>query len=190
MNLQEYAAAAKSGRIIALNGKVNHEMVKALRLQVKELLEKNITGPYVLTLTTPGGDIEQAFVLYHDLVTLDAMAKLTIVCQSNVTSAGIDIILAVPTERRFAFPFTKFYPHRVAFTWKTELDATVEEHAYTLKEYEAQINHTRKLEETLLSLAAESTGKDERWWREIWDQPRVIYTDEAIEIGLIKGLIE
>jgi ATP-dependent Clp protease protease subunit len=98
-------------RALVICGEIQSEVARAI---VEQLLALSATSndDITLYLHSPGGHVEAADTIYDMLAFV--RPRVTIVGTGWVASAGAQIFLAVPRERRYCLPNTRFLLHQPA----------------------------------------------------------------------------
>jgi ATP-dependent Clp protease protease subunit len=98
-------------RFVMVFGEIDDKMAHATCRRLLALSQES-DAPITLLISSPGGHVESGDAI-HDMIRF-VRAPVTIVGTGWVASAGTHIYLAVPKERRFALPNTRFMIHQPA----------------------------------------------------------------------------
>jgi ATP-dependent Clp protease, protease subunit len=164
------------GRFVMVFGEIDDTMDLTTCRRLLALSQES-DAPITLLLSSPGGHVESGDAI-HDMIRF-VRAPVNMVGTGWVASAGTHIYLAVPKERRFALPNTRFMIHQPA----GGAGGQASDIAIQAKE----ILRTRA---RIANVIARETGQPlERVAvdieRDFW-----MSTDEAIAYGLVSRVIE
>ncbi|WP_457420109.1 ATP-dependent Clp protease proteolytic subunit [Roseateles sp. P5_E7] len=164
------------GRFVMVFGEIDDKMALATCRRLLALAQES-DAPITLLISSPGGHVESGDAI-HDMIRF-VRAPVNVVGTGWVASAGTHIYLAVPKERRFALPNTRFMIHQPA----GGAGGQASDIAIQAKE----ILRTRA---RIAAVIARETGQPlERVAvdieRDFW-----MNTDEAIAYGLVSRVIE
>jgi len=164
------------GRFVMVFGEIDDKMALATCRRLLALAQDS-DAPITLLISSPGGHVESGDAI-HDMIRF-VRAPVNVVGTGWVASAGTHIYLAVPKERRFALPNTRFMIHQPA----GGAGGQASDIAIQAKE----ILRTRA---RIAAVIARETGQPlERVAvdieRDFW-----MNTDEAIAYGLVSRVIE
>jgi ATP-dependent Clp protease protease subunit len=164
------------GRFVMVFGEIDDKMALTTCRRLLALSQES-DAPITLLLSSPGGHVESGDAI-HDMIRF-VRAPVNMVGTGWVASAGTHIYLAVPKERRFALPNTRFMIHQPA----GGAGGQASDIAIQAKE----ILRTRA---RIANVIARETGQPlERVAvdieRDFW-----MSTDEAIAYGLVSRVIE
>lgn len=105
------AQLAFKSRFVLLFGEINDTVAHATCRRLLALSEQS-DAPITMLISSPGGHVESGDAI-HDMIRF-VRAPVTVIGTGWVASAGTHIYLAVPKERRFALPNTRFMIHQPA----------------------------------------------------------------------------
>jgi ATP-dependent Clp protease protease subunit len=164
------------GRFVMVFGEIDDKMALTTCRRLLALSQES-DAPITLLLSSPGGHVESGDAI-HDMIRF-VRSPVNMVGTGWVASAGTHIYLAVPKERRFALPNTRFMIHQPA----GGAGGQASDIAIQAKE----ILRTRA---RIANVIARETGQPlERVAvdieRDFW-----MSTDEAINYGLVSRVIE
>jgi ATP-dependent Clp protease protease subunit len=98
-------------RYVMIFGEIDDKMAQATCRRLLALSQES-DAPITLLISSPGGHVESGDAI-HDMIRF-VRAPVTVIGTGWVASAGTHIYLAVPKERRFALPNTRFMIHQPA----------------------------------------------------------------------------
>lgn len=98
-------------RYVMIFGEIDDKMAHATCRRLLALSQES-DAPITLLISSPGGHVESGDAI-HDMIRF-VRAPVTVIGTGWVASAGTHIYLAVPKERRFALPNTRFMIHQPA----------------------------------------------------------------------------
>ena len=96
-------------RFVMLFGEINHAVARATCTRLIALAEES-DAPINVLISSPGGHVESGDAI-HDIVRFIS-APVQMVGTGWVGSAATHLYLAVPRERRFCLPNTRFLIHQ------------------------------------------------------------------------------
>lgn len=99
-------------RTIILSGPINQRVAARVTAQLLAIGLEDSTAPITVVLNSPGGHVEAGDTI-HDMIRF-IPAPVRIVGTGWVASAAALIFVAVPRERRFCLPNTRFLLHQPA----------------------------------------------------------------------------
>lgn len=162
-------------RFIFVTGQIDDKMAKGVVAQLIALSEESKEPIYVL-VSSPGGHVESGDLI-HDMVRF-IPAPVTMIGSGWVASAGTHIFLAVPKERRFCLPNTRFLIHQPS--GGVGGSAT---------DIEIQAREIIKMRKRIADIIARETGqKPEKVLQDI-DRDNWMDPQEAIEYGLLSRVV-
>jgi ATP-dependent Clp protease protease subunit len=106
------ASRLLKARTIILSGPINPRVAARVTAQLLAIGLEDSTAPITLMLNSPGGHVEAGDTI-HDMLRF-IPAPVRIVGTGWVASAAALIFVAVPLERRFCLPNTRFLLHQPA----------------------------------------------------------------------------
>jgi ATP-dependent protease ClpP protease subunit len=190
MTLSEYQTAHRDKRVIHLNGNIDDEFITNFKKQIDVFTRPPGRESIIVCLASRGGNIMQGLALHSELTALAHGDRLWITCQSEVGAAAILVMLAVPRERRVAFPHTSFLLSKCNMNFKLDLSGPAKLHRIRLKEYENEIVELERREETFVEMLADGTGMSIEKTREMVCSPTYLSLNEAIDLGLISEVLK
>lgn len=163
-------------RYVMIFGEIDDKMAQATCRRLLALSQES-DAPITLLISSPGGHVESGDAI-HDMIRF-VRAPVTVIGTGWVASAGTHIYLAVPKERRFALPNTRFMIHQPA--------GGAGGQASDIAIQAREIIRTR---ERIAAVIARETGQPLA--RVAVDIERDFWmgTEEAIAYGLVSSVIE
>jgi len=163
-------------RYVMIFGEIDDKMAHATCRRLLALSQES-DAPITLLISSPGGHVESGDAI-HDMIRF-VRAPVSVIGTGWVASAGTHIYLAVPKERRFALPNTRFMIHQPA--------GGAGGQASDIAIQAREIIRTR---ERIAAVIARETGQPLA--RVAVDIERDFWmgTDEAIAYGLVSRVIE
>ncbi len=162
-------------RTILLTGEINDAQAKRVTERLLGYSALNL-DPITLILSSPGGHVESGDMI-HDMIGF-VPAPVRIVGTGWVASAGALIYCAVPRERRFCLPNTRFLLH--------EPRGGV---GGAASDVEIQAREILKMRERLNQIFAKATGQPIERIRTDTDRDFWMPAEEAIAYGLAGKII-
>jgi len=102
---------AFKSRFVLVFGEIDDKLARTVCERLI-LLSQDSDAPINMLISSPGGHVESGDAI-HDMIRF-VRAPVTVIGTGWVASAGTHIYLAVPKERRFALPNTRFMIHQPA----------------------------------------------------------------------------
>lgn len=163
-------------RTLIISGEINQRLAANV---IGQLLAMDSTGtdPITIYINSQGGHVESGDTI-HDLIRY-IRSPVRMVGTGWVASAGALIYVAVPRERRFSLPHTRYLLHQPAGGMRG-----------TAADVEIEAREIIKMRERLNRVFAERTGQsidriEEDTRRNFW-----LGAEEAVEYGLVGRIIE
>lgn len=174
----QYAVADRlfKSRIVIINGEITQELVGSVTGQLLALSSQS-DEPITLFIHSQGGHVDSGHAIYDAIRFVDARVRM--VGNGWVASAGALIYVAVPAEDRYCLPNTRFLLHQPSGGVKgSGSDIAIEAEEIV------------KMRRRLNKILAEATGKplekiEEDTQRNFW-----LTAEEAKEYGLVGSIIE
>lgn len=163
-------------RIIIINGEITQELVGNVAGQLLALSSES-NEPITLFIHSQGGHVDSGHAIYDAIRFIDARVRM--VGNGWVASAGALIYVSVPKEDRYCLPNTRFLLHQPSGGAKgSGSDIAIEAEEIV------------KMRERLNKIIAEATGKPiekvaEDTQRNFW-----LTAEEAKEYGLVGSIVE
>ena len=166
-------------RTILLSSDVTPKSARRVMEQLLVLESENEEAPITLIINSPGGDVSSGLAIY-DLIRF-IKPKVRIICSGLTASIATIILCAVPKERRFSMPNTRFLLHQPHIPMEVYGPAS---------ELEITAKEILKTKEVLNKILSEGTGQpleklEEDTKRDFW-----LDAKEALDYGLIGSVIQ
>lgn len=163
-------------RTLIISGEVNQKLASEVIGQLLAL-DAESDDPVTVFINSQGGHVESGDTI-HDMIRYIA-SPVRMVGTGWVASAGALIYVAVPRERRFSLPNTRFLLHQPAGGARG-----------TAADVEIEAREILKMRERLNRVFAEQTGQPlekvmEDTHRNFW-----LGAEEAVEYGLVGQIIQ
>lgn len=142
-----------------------------IELLCKEIDSNPSASEVIVSMSTPGGDVELAIEIYNFLRNLDC--RVTTVNTSFVNSAGILIFLA--GHERVCMSASSFYIHSVT----KKFNGT-----FTYKDLEREIQEMKGNTNKIINLLESNTLKSSTYWKTMMHKGVILQADKAIKLGL------
>ncbi len=140
-------------RQILLSGEINKPLAEKIVRQLL-VLEADSSDPIKIFIDSPGGDADAGYAIF-DMIRFISAPVYTI-GMGLVASAGSIILLAAPSERRFALPNSHYLIHQPLSGIKG-VATEIEIHAAELEKMRVKINELIAAE---TGLAVDKVAKD------------------------------
>ncbi|MCH3907783.1 MAG: ATP-dependent Clp protease proteolytic subunit [Sphaerochaeta sp.] len=162
-------------RSVVVSGEINKDSADAF---IKQLLVLDSEGDGKITvfINSPGGDVDAGFAMF-DTVRFIASPVVMVGC-GLVASAASLLYVAVPRERRFAFPNSTYLIHQPMSGMKG-VATDIQIHAAQLERLRTKLDH----------LIAEQTGKDISVVSKDTERDHWMTSEEALTYGLVGHII-
>jgi ATP-dependent Clp protease protease subunit len=163
-------------RVIVISGEINQELAGSVTSQLIALASQS-NEPITLFLHSQGGHVESGDSI-HDMIRF-INARVRIVGNGWVASAGAFIYVSVPVEDRYCLPNTRFLLHQPSGGAKgSGSDIAIEA--------EEIVKMRHRINEILSAGTNQPMEKiEEDTQRNFWLTP-----EEAVEYGLVGKIIE
>ncbi|MBP9762307.1 ATP-dependent Clp protease proteolytic subunit [Patescibacteria group bacterium] len=189
MDLRTYGDALKTRRVIHLTGTVDEAMLKVLRTQRDDIFKASAPAEIIVTLTTPGGDVDWGYAISDELEAIGCATSMRLLCLGNVCSMGVVIAMAVPRERRFASRNAVFYVHRGDLTFGGRTSGGPEEQDYAMLERAARLAFCKERHAASLRCIADGTGLSLEGVTALFDHPEYLTATKSLEKGFVSGIV-
>lgn len=162
-------------RSVVVSGEINKDSADAF---IKQLLVLDSEGDGKITvfINSPGGDVDAGFAMF-DTVRFIASPVVMVGC-GLVASAASLLYVAVPRERRFAFPNSTYLIHQPMSGMKG-VATDIQIHAAQLERLRTKLDH----------LIAEQTGKNISVVSKDTERDHWMTSEEALTYGLVGHII-
>lgn len=168
--------ALLDSRTILLTGGIDDKQARRVTERLLALSAIS-TDPILLVISSPGGHVESGDMI-HDMIAF-VKAPVNILATGWAASAGALIYTAVPKERRYALPNTRFLLH--------EPRGGVGGMA---SDVEIQAREIIRMRERLNRIFAEATGQTYEKIVEDTDRDYWMSAQEALDYGLVGKIIK
>lgn len=163
-------------RTLIISGEVNQKLASEVIGQLLAL-DAEADDPVTVFINSQGGHVESGDTI-HDMIRYIA-SPVRMVGTGWVASAGALIYVAVPKDRRYSLPNTRFLLHQPAGGARG-----------TAADVEIEAKEILKMRERLNRVFAEQTGQpleriEEDTHRNFW-----LSAEEAVEYGLVGRIIQ
>src|SRR5690625_3598872 len=163
-------------RIVIINGEITQDLVGKVAGQLLALASES-NEPITLFIHSQGGHVDSGHAIYDAIRFIDARVRM--VGNGWVASAGALIYVSVPLEDRYCLPNTRFLLHQPSGGVQgSGSDIAIEAEEIV------------RMRQRLNKILAEATGQplariEEDTQRNFW-----LTADEAKEYGLVGSIIE
>lgn len=165
-------------RTILLSGAVDKELAKKVINQLL-VLEAISSEPIKIMIDSPGGDVDAGYAIF-DMVRF-IKPEVTMIGMGLVASAAALILLAVPANRRFGLPNSRYLIHQPLLGGVFQGVAT---------DIEIEAKEIEKTREKINKLIAKETKKSLKEVESHTDRDYWLESAEALKYGLISKVIE
>ncbi|MFH1530874.1 MAG: ATP-dependent Clp protease proteolytic subunit [Pseudomonadota bacterium] len=172
-----YENALRDRRQVLLSGEVSDRSARELVAQFLALDAEDSAAPITFLINSGGGAISSGFAVFDTIRMISAPVRT--VGAGLVASMGVTLLLAVPKERRFSLPNTRFMIHQPLISGTMVAPAS---------DLEISAREMVKLKEHLNRLISDATGQplervERDTMRDYWMNP-----EEALEYGLVSRI--
>jgi ATP-dependent Clp protease protease subunit len=162
-------------RSVVVSGEINKDSADAFIKQLL-VLDSESSEKIVVYINSPGGDVDAGYAMF-DTVRFVSSPVVMVGC-GLVASAAALLYLAVPAERRLAFPNSTYLIHQPMSGMKgVATDISI--HAQQMERLRKKIDR----------LIADETGKDISVVEKDTDRDHWLTSDEAKTYGLVGRII-
>jgi ATP-dependent protease ClpP protease subunit len=179
-----------STTLISLRGDVDENMLGALDAGLKDAFGSGRKA--VVVLTTHGGKTTYGEAIAERLQLASSLLEdLGIIAATFVGSAGVQIFLGLPKEKRFVTQrgTIMIHPHGQYTNQYAEGRIPLPEANRRLVEDEAHVAHARRVEERFLRELGKETGIGTAKLRRMYDTGYYFSAKEAVKIGLASSIV-
>jgi ATP-dependent Clp protease protease subunit len=148
-----------------------YDLATRCRTILRERPEEKSDDPITIVINSAGGCMFEMFGIIDYIRSLKV--KVNVIVRGQAMSAGA-MILATATGSRICSKHTTIMLH----------EASIGQYGKS-SDIQASAKQYKKMEDDCLRLLAESTKKDEAWWRENTRKDLFLSAEEALELGLI-----
>ncbi len=164
-------------RVILVSHGVNSKLAHAVNSKLLALERHDDKKPIFMFINSPGGEVHSGFAIF-DMIRFIKPPVYTIVT-GLAASMGSIIALAVPPDRRLAFPNAKVLIHQPSVGGIGGTVTDIEIHAKDLIETK---NH-------IIELYTNETGQKREVIQKALDRDKWLSAEEAKEFGLVSKII-
>ncbi len=165
-------------RVILMSSGVNSKLAHAVNSKLLALERHDDKKPIYIYINSPGGEVHSGFAIF-DMIRFIKPPVYTIVT-GLAASMGSIIALAVPRDRRLAFPNAKVLIHQPSVGGIGGAVTDIEIHAKDLIDTK---NH-------IIELYAHETGQPREVIQKALDRDKWMSAEEAKSFGLVSKIIK
>ncbi|MCR5766214.1 MAG: ATP-dependent Clp protease proteolytic subunit [Treponema sp.] len=163
-------------RQIILTGEINKDLADQIVRQLLILDTDDSKAPIYMYIDSPGGDVDAGFAIF-DMIRF-VKAPVYLIGMGLVASAATLVLLAVPKDKRFGLPNSRYLIHQPLGGMKG-VASDIEIYARDMEKIRAKINKLIA-DETGTSLEQVTKDTDRDYWLD---------ADESVKYGLISKII-
>lgn len=163
-------------RQIVLTNEINKELADSIAKQLLILDAEDEKAPIYMYIDSPGGDVDAGFAIF-DMIRF-VKAPVYLIGMGLIASAATLVLLAVPKNRRFALPNSRYLIHQPLGQMKG-VATDIEIYARDMEKIRAKINKLIS-DETGTDLAQVTKDTERDFWLD---------ADEAEKYGLVSKII-
>ncbi len=163
-------------RQIILTGEINKDLADQIVRQLLILDTDDSKSPIYMYIDSPGGDVDAGFAIF-DMIRF-VKAPVYLIGMGLVASAATLVLLAVPKDRRFGLPNSRYLIHQPLGGMKG-VASDIEIYARDMEKIRAKLNKLIS-DETGTSLEQVTKDTDRDYWLD---------ADESVKYGLISKII-
>ena len=163
-------------RQIILTDEINKELADSIAKQLLILDAEDEKAPIYMYIDSPGGDVDAGFAIF-DMIRF-VKAPVYLVGMGLIASAATLVLLAVPKDRRFGLPNSRYLIHQPLGRMQG-VATDIEIYAKDMEKIRSKIN---KLISDETGTSLEQVTKDTE--RDFW-----LESEEAQKYGLISKII-
>ncbi len=163
-------------RQIILTGEINKDLADQIVRQLLILDTDDSKAPIYMYIDSPGGDVDAGFAIF-DMIRF-VKAPVYLIGMGLVASAATLVLLAVPKDRRFGLPNSRYLIHQPLGGMKG-VASDIEIYARDMEKIRAKLNKLIS-DETGTSLEQVTKDTDRDYWLD---------ADESVKYGLISKII-
>lgn len=163
-------------RQIILTGEINKELADQIVRQLLILDTDDSKAPIYMYIDSPGGDVDAGFAIF-DMIRF-VKAPVYLIGMGLVASAATLVLLAVPKDRRFGLPNSRYLIHQPLGGMKG-VASDIEIYARDMEKIRVKLNKLIS-DETGTSLEQVTKDTDRDYWLD---------ADESVKYGLISKII-
>ena len=163
-------------RQIVLTNEINKELADSIAKQLLILDAEDDKAPIYMYIDSPGGDVDAGFAIF-DMIRF-VKAPVYLIGMGLIASAATLVLLAVPKNRRFGLPNSRYLIHQPLGQMKG-VATDIEIYAKDMEKIRAKIN----------KLIADETGTDLEQVTKDTERDFWLDSDEAEKYGLISKIV-
>ena len=164
-------------RQIILTGEINKELADSIVRQLLILDSEDSKAPIYMYIDSPGGDVDAGFAIF-DMIRF-VTAPVILIGMGLIASAATLVLLAVPKEKRFGLPNSRYLIHQPLGGMRG-VATDIEIYAKDMEKIRAKLN---KIISDETGMALKQVVKDTE--RDFW-----LDSEEAVNYGLISKIVE
>lgn len=164
-------------RQIILTGEINKELADSIVRQLLILDSEDSKAPVYMYIDSPGGDVDAGFAIF-DMIRF-VTAPVILIGMGLIASAATLVLLAVPKEKRFGLPNSRYLIHQPLGGMRG-VATDIEIYAKDMEKIRAKLN---KIISDETGMALKQVVKDTE--RDFW-----LDSEEAVNYGLISKIVE
>lgn len=163
-------------RQIILSGEINKDLADKIVRQLLVLEADDDKKTIYMYIDSPGGDVDAGFAIF-DMIRF-VKAPVYLIGMGLIASAATLILLAVPKEKRFGLPNSRYLIHQPLGGMRG-VATDIEIYAKDMEKIRAKINQ----------IIADGTGTALEQVTKDTDRDYWLDSDEAVKYGLINSII-
>jgi len=164
-------------RVIFLTGPIISDMATSI---IAQLLYLQHTGPskeISMYISSPGGLVSSGMAIYDTMQFIKP--EIQTICIGEAASMGALILTAGTKGKRFSLPNSRMMIHQPNSAFQGQAS-----------DFEIHANEALRTKANLQRILAQHTGQDEEQIRKDTDRDHYMSATDAIEYGLIDGIME
>ncbi len=175
-----FSALLRQGNIIMVHGPVTDDLAATVNAQLLYLSAKDPQADICMYINSPGGSVSAGLSIYD---TMNFIPNDVVTLATGMAASMASFLLSGGTKgKRYALPNAEIMIHQVRQTLGQDMTMTTDD---ILRNAE----HSKKLEERMLKIYAENTGKDLEQIKNDTRFDNYMTPDEAKDYGLIDRVI-
>jgi ATP-dependent Clp protease protease subunit len=168
----------EENRIIFLSGQFNEDRSKEIINQIFKLEAKDPTKDIILYIDSYGGSIH-SFLAIHDVIKHITRCDIITVGIGKAMSCGQLLLISGTKGKRFATPNSRILIHQISgFSFGT------------LSQLEIDIEENQKMQKIIENIILKYTKINKKKLKELMGVDSYISAEEALELGIIDGIIQ
>ena len=161
-------------RVVRLTGEITAELAERVIIEL-QYLDSRGSDEITLYINSPGGSVSAAFAIYDCLRHLKSPVKLVATGECMSMAA---ILLASGKQKRFATSNCEIMIHE-------PLTAT----SGSASHLKVQVDRITRMKTKIVALLSEWTNQDKEYLSHLLEKDTFMTSEEALEFGLIDGII-